>query len=966
MVVAVSSILILLDRQLRRAGQHSAAIGLAGLLLIVAFAGKVPAQAPAPQASPAAAQAYASAAALQEKQLFDLAAAEWAALVANHQGDPLVPRAQYNLGVCRFHAGSYEEAIEQFALVADPTRDPQLAESALLNLGLAHFNSVGPEGAAEDARRALQTAVDSFDKHLVAFPQSAQNASVRYYRAEALAAMGKYADAVAGFAAVIDGAATEALAVSARLGLAGAALEINEPGQAEQQLTVLLQTEGADQVTAQAHRLRGEARLALSRFVEAAEDFSHAASRQADGAEQSKQRQAYCLYRAERFQAAADAYDDLASTWPKSALAADARLSAAKCLIALGEYAAAADRLSALWQESPSADNVPAAHWLVRALIADKQRLRFAEQVVEAALATDLDDAWRSELMQSRVDLSDTQAALAVDAGDFAAAAKQLRQLLAEFPRDGRTPAWKLRLASCLAKQQEWQQVVALLTPLLPALEGEQAGVAAFQLALAQEKLGAMEASVQTLSSLLQQSPPRAVLVKALYERGRRLALLGRLESSNQDFRRILQDHADDSLAPLARWGLGANQYTSAEFGAAIATLGPVADGESSVLRGQARYLLANASLEESRFAEALDYTEGAKAPAAEIAYLRGVCLARLNRPLDALSELEACLASAEADGIAGRAWYEIAWIHRAADRTGDADHAFLKIVQLYPKSDFAPEANYRLGEARYASHDFAAAEGYFQAAAQRPGNTLREEAFHLLGWARFEQGNPAAAAEAFGEQLRVVPAGDLAADAKLMLGECCFVQGDFQAALGHYQSSLGDTTLRDDLHGLGYLHAGQAAAQEKDWQTSFELLDRGSALADSPHADQITYERAWALHKLSRSEEAKPEFARLASESSDVLAARARFVLGELQFAEQDYQQAVRTFFQVAYGYGGVAAPAEFHEWQSQALFEAARCLEQLRRPQPARKLYAELIERFPESEKASHARRRLQPSGS
>lgn len=90
-------------------------------------------------------------------------------------------------------------------------------------------------------------------------------------------------------------------------------------------------------------------------------------------------------------------------------------------------------------------------------------------------------------------------------------------------------------------------------------------------------------------------------------------------------------------------------------------------------------------------------------------------------------------------------------------------------------------------------------------------------------------------------------------------------------------------------------------------------------------------------------------------------MGARAGFLVGELQFADKQYEPAVRSFFKVAYGFGDRDAPEAYHAWQAESLFEAARCLEQLDRGSAAAKLYAELVERFPQEPKAKLAEKRL-----
>jgi TolA-binding protein len=85
----------------------------------------------------------------------------------------------------------------------------------------------------------------------------------------------------------------------------------------------------------------------------------------------------------------------------------------------------------------------------------------------------------------------------------------------------------------------------------------------------------------------------------------------------------------------------------------------------------------------------------------------------------------------------------------------------------------------------------------------------------------------------------------------------------------------------------------------------------------------------------------------------------------GEVLFEQEKHKDAIKAFFKVAYGFGEKAAPAAFHPWQAQATFEAARCFEVLGQPDKARGLYAELVDRYPESPQAPTARKRLASLG-
>ena len=87
--------------------------------------------------------------------------------------------------------------------------------------------------------------------------------------------------------------------------------------------------------------------------------------------------------------------------------------------------------------------------------------------------------------------------------------------------------------------------------------------------------------------------------------------------------------------------------------------------------------------------------------------------------------------------------------------------------------------------------------------------------------------------------------------------------------------------------------------------------------------------------------------------------------MVGEVLFDQGNHKEAIRNFFKVAYGYGDDKSPEPYHLWQASALFESARCFEVLKGTEQARKMYNELLSRYPKSEKAELARKRLAALG-
>ncbi len=143
----------------------------------------------------------AAAQALQEQELYDLAATEWQAIVAAKPGAKILARAQYNMGLCQFAAADLPAARAAFAGVAK-SKEPELATSALVNLGIVDFTAAQKAKAAPPGKKAgplLKSALEALDQALKKLPPGAQAAEARLYRGEVLAARNEWAAAAREF-----------------------------------------------------------------------------------------------------------------------------------------------------------------------------------------------------------------------------------------------------------------------------------------------------------------------------------------------------------------------------------------------------------------------------------------------------------------------------------------------------------------------------------------------------------------------------------------------------------------------------------------------------------------------------------------------------------------------------------------------------------------------------------------------
>ena len=438
--------------------------------------------------------------------------------------------------------------------------------------------------------------------------------------------------------------------------------------------------------------------------------------------------------------------------------------------------------------------------------------------------------------------------------------------------------------------------------------------------------------------------------------------------------RQFLERYPNDAQAPDAQSRLVEALFAEAQAeeragrlaAAHISLLQLLSSAPHHELAGAARLARANVRFEMYRYADALQDIKAllATRPPREMRYdallLRGMCQAATESHADAIQSFSTILDEDPAHRLHDRVLYELAWSLTASQQPERTTATFHRLVSEHGDSALAAECHFRVGESQYAAGDFTAAAESFQSA-QRLGKDaeLREKAMHKRAWSFFSQGQFADAERTFAEQVTQFATGQLAADARVMVAESRFARRDYAAAFESYRPALEDGAGSRDVRGVALLHAAQAANQLDKWAASLELLQRcEQEFPDNHWTAEIRCERGWANFHQDQLSVAWREFEFVASTRTDALAARARFMMGEIQFARQQYDAAVRTFFAVAYGNGGTEAPAEFRRWQAEAIFEAARCLEHTRRHDSARRLYRELITHYPDSRKASLAR--------
>jgi TolA-binding protein len=324
---------------------------------------------------------------------------------------------------------------------------------------------------------------------------------------------------------------------------------------------------------------------------------------------------------------------------------------------------------------------------------------------------------------------------------------------------------------------------------------------------------------------------------------------------------------------------------------------------------------------------------------------------------------------------------FELAWAHKLNGNAAESVERFQSLAAKYPTSEFAPEANFLVGQAEYDSSNYdRAIKAYTVAATKSANSSLQEKSLYKLGWSFFQQKKFDNAIEQFQKQTSVFKDGSLFLDGKFMIAECFLKKEAYSDAFENYVAirkeieSLkdGDSKVTEQVGALVYLHGGQSARELKKWKeaeswVSFVL----SKFPQSSYRSIAMYELAYAKQNQKKTNEAINLYSQIAEEFRDEIGARSRFMMGEVLFADREFAKAISEFQKVMYGYNGTQAPSDIKNWQARAAYEAGRCSEVLvgdltaeRRQKAAEvsiKFYEFVVQNHPDHELAKQAADRI-----
>jgi len=505
---------------------------------------------------------------------------------------------------------------------------------------------------------------------------------------------------------------------------------------------------------------------------------------------------------------------------------------------------------------------------------------------------------------------------------------------------------------------------------------------------------GQSDEAKQTWKTLVERDGATRMADQARYKLAQLASNAGEHADAAAYYQQILANNIDRDLTPYARYGLGWSLLQAQQYQEAMASLDQVLQeneqhpiaADALLARGITNRNLQHWSAAQDDLEAYLELQPRGR-NLGHALYELALIAQQQAAPDQAATRLERLVQEVPDYPEMEKVLYELGWSLRESGQVDAAVKRFEELVSRFPQAAISAEAAFYLGQRDYAAEDWPAAALQFEIAARLADEEeLAEKAFYRLGWAHFKAEQYESSAAAFRQQFKRLPEGKFALDALMMIAESAFKQENYKQALQDYEvarehiRSNQETaqTLRDpserQVRELILLHGGQSAAQLKDWNTAIEWYDElAERFPATGYLAQAFYEQGYAHQQKGDSQRAIKYFSQVANHYRNEVAARARFMMGEIYFGDRQFAQAIPEFQRVMFGYGAEQAPEEIKNWQAKSGFEAGRCsellMQQAKTPTAKAKsqkfaedFFRYVVDKHPEHELAQKSRERLE----
>lgn len=229
----------------------------------------------------------------------------------------------------------------------------------------------------------------------------------------------------------------------------------------------------------------------------------------------------------------------------------------------------------------------------------------------------------------------------------------------------------------------------------------------------------------------------------------------------------------------------------------------------------------------------------------------------------------------------------------------------------------------------------------------------LADEVRLRLGMSLFRQEQYDKAAVTLKAQTSEHPNGELAGPARFLAAESLFRLDKFSEALPLFEKVAADKV--DKYHAQSLYRAGTCAADASNWPQSQKYYeDLISQFSTFEQINEARYGLALALQNQQRLDDARKLYEQVTEQTETETAAKARFMVGEIAFAQDKHEEAIEQYLLVAVGY-------PYKQWQAIARFESGRCFMALGKKDQAIAALKIVVDKFPDHPKAADAAKLL-----
>ena len=500
------------------------------------------------------------------------------------------------------------------------------------------------------------------------------------------------------------------------------------------------------------------------------------------------------------------------------------------------------------------------------------------------------------------------------------------------------------------------------------------------------QSLGGEDAdSEATTQMLVTRFPKSGNVAQSVYRMGESAYAKRDFESALKHYSSVVNTYPESELVPHALYGAGWSAIEQKQFTQAIQLFDRLINQHSEHERAPlaliGRGVCKRQAGEPKKAVEDFEgflKTNPQGQSELDAMYEMGLAQVDLADWPNVVETFQTLIDKAPQSKLMDRFHYELGWAHKKSDNATQATRHFGTVATKYQDSPLAPEANFHVANAAYDDKEYgAAAEAYTNCVKATTNDSLKEKAIYKLGWCHYKQKDFDKSLRQFQQQIDLFPEGELKADGLLMVSDSLYRMEKYEQAVEAYRvaspAMKASKTVSKRIQWQAMLHGSQSANKAKRFDQAIEFAQPivESSLADPSFKQDAHLEIGKAWRGKKQFEEAVQNWTKAAANTGET-GAEARCMIGEVLYEQKKFDEAIKAFKMVFYGYGGTQSAPEIKPWQAFAVFEAAQCnFVRIKEASPemrakyvseAMKLYQFLVKNYPQDQLVEQSRKRIQ----